>query len=93
MDETYRGGGAVSRFFRWLGRDLKEIGLTFAEGDWKTKLSFLIMGFGQLLRGQIVRGLSMLALEGGILYFILDFGWAADMVMPITGNERNRLSA
>ena len=65
----------VSRFFRWLGKDLKEIGLTFSEGDWKTKLSFLIMGFGQLLRGQIVRGLTMLALEGGILYYILDFGW------------------
>ena len=65
----------ISRFFRWLGADLKEIGLTFAEGDWKTKLSFLIMGFGQLLRGQIVRGLTMLALEGGILYYLLDFGW------------------
>ena len=75
MDDTRTGGGALARFFAWLGKDLKEIGLTFAEGDWKTKLSFLIMGFGQLLRGQIVRGLTMLALEGGILYYILDFGW------------------
>ena len=66
----------ISRFFRWLGKDLREIGLTFAEGDWKTRLSFLIMGFGQLLRGQIVRGLSMLALEGGILFYVLDFGWS-----------------
>ena len=68
-------GNAFSRFFRWLGKDLKEIGLTFAEGDWKTRLSFLIMGFGQLLRGQLVRGLSMLALEGGILYYVISFGW------------------
>ena len=67
MDDTRTGGGALARFFAWLGKDLKEIGLTFAEGDWKTKLSFLIMGFGQLLRGQIVRGVTMLALEGGIL--------------------------
>ena len=66
----------ISRFFRWLGADLKEIGLSFAEGDWKTKLSFLIMGFGQLCRGQIVRGLTMLALEGGILYYVLSFGWS-----------------
>ncbi len=66
----------ISRFFRWLGADLKEIGLSFAEGDWKTKLSFLIMGFGQLCRGQIVRGLAMLALEGGILYYVLSFGWS-----------------
>ncbi len=65
----------MKNFFRWLGKDLKEIGITFREGDWKTKLSFLIMGFGQLLRGQIVRGIAMLALEGGLLYFIIDFGW------------------
>ncbi|MBR4548800.1 MAG: sugar ABC transporter permease [Oscillospiraceae bacterium] len=74
MDDTKRDG-ALSRFFAWLGKDLKEIGLTFAEGDWKTKLSFLIMGFGQLLRGQVVRGLTMLALEGGVLYYVFAFGW------------------
>ena len=74
MDEIKRGN-AISRFFRWLGGDLKEIGATFVHGDWKTKLSFLIMGFGQLCRGQIVRGVSMLALEFGLLYFTFDFGW------------------
>ena len=74
MDEIKRGN-AVSRFFKWLGGDLKEIGATFAQGDWKTKLSFLIMGFGQILRGQLVRGISMLALEAGLLYFIFGFGW------------------
>ena len=74
MDEIKRGN-AISRFFRWLGGDLKEIGATFVHGDWKTKLSFLIMGFGQLCRGQIVRGISMLALEFGLLLFTFDFGW------------------
>ena len=74
MDEIKREN-AISRFFRWLGGDLKEIGATFVHGDWKTKLSFLIMGFGQLCRGQIVRGISMLALEFGLLYFTFDFGW------------------
>ena len=68
-------GNAVKRFFRWLGSDLKEIGATFAQGDWKTKLSFLIMGFGQLCRGQIVRGIAMLAMQVGLLYFTFGFGW------------------
>ena len=72
MDEKKRGN---SGFLKWLGNDLKDIGQTFARGDWKTRLSFLIMGFGQLCRGQIVRGLSMLALQGGLLYFIFGFGW------------------
>ena len=68
MDEIKRSN-AISRFFRWLGGDLKEIGATFVHGDWKTKLSFLIMGFGQLCRGQIVRGLTMLGLSIGLLFF------------------------
>ena len=72
MDEKKRGN---SGFLKWLGNDLKDIGQTFARGDWKTRLSFLIMGFGQLCRGQIVRGLSLLALQGGLLYFIFGFGW------------------
>ena len=65
----------ISRFFRALGNDLREIGLTFVEGGWATRLSFLIMGFGQLVRGQLVRGLTMLGLEGGILFYLIDFGW------------------
>ena len=73
--EERKAGGTISRFFSLLIKDLNEIGYTFSEGDWKTKLSFLIMGLGQLLRGQIVRGLSMLALEGGILYYLISFGW------------------
>ncbi|MBR0160342.1 MAG: sugar ABC transporter permease [Oscillospiraceae bacterium] len=68
-------GNAVSRFFRWLGKDLKEIGDTFVRGDWKTKVSFLIMGFGQLCRGQAVRGIAMLAMEVLLLYFTFGFGW------------------
>ena len=74
MEQT-KSVSSLGRFFRWLSKDLKEIGLTFSEGDWKTRLSFLIMGFGQLLRGQVVRGISLLALEGGILYYVISFGW------------------
>ena len=60
MGKNGKNTGAVGRFFQWLGGDLKDIGVTFAQGDWKTKLSFLIMGFGQLLRGQYVRGAALL---------------------------------
>lgn len=64
----------IGAFFRGMGSDFKEIGVTFAEGDFKTRISYLIMGFGQLLRGQFVRGITMLALEAGLLYFIFGFG-------------------
>jgi len=65
----------ISRFFHWLGNDLKDIGGTFVRGDWRTKLSYIIMGFGQLLRGQYVRGLALLALQTLCNYFIFGFGW------------------
>ena len=70
-----KGGNAVTRFFRWLGKDLKEIGETFVRGDLKTRISFLIMGFGQLCRKQIARGITMLASQVALLYFIFGFGW------------------
>ena len=57
----------IGRFFKKaglaIGRECKDIWQTFVEGDWKTKLSFLIMGFGCLARGQILRGLMFLLFE------------------------------
>ena len=67
-------GAAVGGFFRWLGSDLKDIGSTFIKGDWKTKLSYVIMGFGQLMRGQIARGAAFLGAELVLLWFIFGFG-------------------
>jgi len=39
---------AFAAFFSSLGENLKEIGITFKEGDWKTRLSFLIFGLEYL---------------------------------------------
>ncbi|MBQ6348435.1 MAG: ABC transporter permease subunit [Clostridia bacterium] len=37
--------------------------MTFVNGDWKTKLSYLVMGFGNIARGQVLRGLLFLLFE------------------------------
>lgn len=66
---------ALANFFSILVSDLKEIGVTFKEGDFKTRISFLIFGFGSLLRGLWLRGLALLAVEAGLLYFVFGFGW------------------
>ena len=60
--------------FSVIGGDLKDIGTTFAQGDFKTRLSFLIMGLGPLLRGQIVKGLAFLASELFFLWYITGLG-------------------
>lgn len=61
--------------FKALGNDIQEIGITFKEGDWKTRLSYIIMGFGQLTRGQVVKGLSFLAMEILFFVYMICFGW------------------
>lgn len=66
---------AFAAFFSMLGADIRDIGVTFKEGDFKTRLSFLILGFGSLCRGLWLRGIAFLAAEAGLLYFIFSFGW------------------
>ena len=46
-----------------VGREIKDIWDTFVQGDWKTKISYLVMGFGCIARGQILRGLLFLLFE------------------------------
>ena len=57
---------AVINFFKRLWNVIKKFGLaikneavdiwtTFRDGTWQTKVSYLIMGFGSIARGQILR--------------------------------------
>ncbi len=66
---------AVGRAFSalWLGiaDEFSDIWLTFTHGDWKTRTSFAIMGFGSLARGQIMRGILFLLFE------LIFFGYMA----------------
>lgn len=65
----------IANFFKWIGNDLKEIGVTFKEGDWKTRLSFIIMGFGPLMRKVYARGIAFLAVEIAFIWYMIGFGW------------------
>ena len=46
----------------------------FMKGDLFTKLSFLIMGLGNIVRGQFVKGLLYLVSEVGFIYFLITIG-------------------
>lgn len=65
----------IGRFFKNLaaviGRELADIVLTFKNGDWKTRLSFLIMGFGSMARGQVLRGLLFLLFEAVFIFYMI----------------------
>ncbi len=66
--------GKVTAAFKAIGADIKDIGTTFAQGDWKTRLSFLIMGFGSFTRKQFVRGIAYLGTEVLFILYMVFFG-------------------
>lgn len=67
---------AVARIFVGIGRDLADLATTFLQGDWKTKTSYFIMGFGSIARGQVLRGLLFFLFQVVFLLYMLFFGGA-----------------
>lgn len=66
---------SVGRFFSRLGGSIAGFFTIFARGDIFTKLSYFIMGLGNMVRGQIVKGILYLGCEAGIIYYMVSFGW------------------
>ncbi len=80
-------GNALKNGGKALGREIGDIASTFRNGDWKTKLSFFIMGFGCLARGQILRGLLFLLFEIVFIgYMVLAGGYWLSM-LPSLGKQ------
>ena len=66
-------GGLFKKLGLAVGGEFRDILTTFKNGDYKTKLSFFIMGFGCLARGQVLRGLMFLLFEAVFIgYMILN---------------------
>ena len=82
---TKRLGG----FFKNCGIAVKDefidIGATFKKGNWAVRLSFFVLGFGNLFYGQIMRGILFLlfeiifiaymALPSGGIYWLIKGNW------------------
>lgn len=66
----------IGRFFKNLGLKIADnfvdLWRTFRHGSWSTRVSFLVMGFGNLVHGQWLRGLLFLLMQGAfIVYMVL----------------------
>ena len=66
----------LKRFGLFVANDTVDLVNTFKNGDWKTRLSYLIMGFGSVARGQVLRG---------ILFFIFEAVFIVYMCLPQGG--------
>ncbi|MBQ2062110.1 MAG: sugar ABC transporter permease [Oscillospiraceae bacterium] len=69
---------SIGRFFKkagqTIGGECADIFLTFKNGDWKTRISYLVMGFGSIARGQILRGLLFLLFEAVFIFYMIFAG-------------------
>ena len=74
------GGGlkglalAVGRCLKGLGLSIADLFTTFKNGDWKTRLSYLVMGSGSMARGQWGRGLLFFLFQTVFNLYMVNFG-------------------
>ena len=84
--------GALMHFFAIIGNFLKKVvfgigngfknyGTRFAKGDIGTKLSYIVMGAGNIFHGQIIKGIIYLLVE--VLYFVYLFGFGMQYLSKI----------
>ena len=68
-------GKALGRLVKMAAMDVSDLAETFVKGDWKTRISYIVMGFGSLARGQFLRGVLFLVFQAVFVLYILTFGW------------------
>ena len=84
-------GKGIVGFFKAIYNEGKDIILTFIHGDWKTKVSYLVMGFGCLARGQILRGLLFLLFEGVFIFYMIAQGGYWLSMIPSLGVQEQHM--
>ena len=71
-------GIGIYKFFKNLGIKIylgvKDVIMTFVHGDWKTRVSYLVMGFGSFARGQILRGILFIVAEIIFIWYMISTG-------------------
>jgi len=78
-------GRFIGNLFSSLGRGIADLFVTFRDGDWKTKISYLIMGFGSIARGQVMRGLLFLLFEAVFIFYMVTSGGYWLSMLPSLG--------
>ena len=62
------------KIFTFIGNGFKGYGQRFIRGDIGTKLSYIIMGMGNIFHGQIMKGIIFLAVQCGYICYMATFG-------------------
>ncbi len=79
--------GFLKKFFWGFVNFFKEIGVTFVKGDWKTKVSYFVMGFGSVARGQWLRGILFFLFEVVFILYMIFYGGGYFSKLYILGTK------
>ena len=80
-------GLAIVHFFVGIGKGFKNYGTTFAKGDWATKLSYVIFGFGDIHKGKYYKGILYMVVEALYVVFMVVFGAEQLYWLPSLGTQ------
>ncbi len=80
-------GSAIKNGCVKFGGECKEIAVGFVHGDWKTKISYVVMGFGNIARGQVLRGLLFLLFEAVFIFYMITTGGYWMSMLPSLGKQ------
>ena len=78
-------GLAIVHFFVGIGKGFKFYGSTFVKGDWATKLSYVIFGFGSFHKGKRYKGILFFLVECLYVLFMVFFGADKLFWLPTLG--------
>lgn len=79
--------GKCRRAAAGFGRAVKNYFLGFVRGGWSVKLSYLVMGAGNLFAGQRIKGLLFLAIEAAFIAFMALSGGNALVGLVTLGTQ------
>lgn len=81
-------GRLLMKFFAGIGKAAANYFVNFIKGDWAVKISYLFMGFSNIIRGQVAKGFIFLAAEVGYIAYMVFFGWGQLTLFPTLGTDR-----
>ena len=78
---------AVVDILGFIKDEIVDIIITFRDGDWKTRTSFVVMGFGSIARGQVLRGLLFLLMQVVFIVYMFCGGAHWMSMLPSLGKQ------
>lgn len=75
----------LKKIGNYFKNDFLDLIRTFVKGDYKTRISYLVMGFGSMARGQWLRGILFFAFEAIFITYMSMWGGYWLSMMPSLG--------